>query len=115
MKAKVELLGMEFFARHGVLEAERRDGNTFRVDVSYEYDAAEAAKGDDLGNAVDYSDIYTTVRLEMEIPSDLLENVAYRIKKTIESEHPEVSDVKVSISKKNPPVGGPCEWSKVTI
>lgn len=115
MITKVELSGMEFFAHHGCLEAEKREGNTFRVDVEYNYDAAGAAKSDNLDDAIDYSAVYDIVRREMGIPSNLLENVAFRIKTAIESEIPGVLDVKVSVSKRNPPVGGPCEWSKVTM
>lgn len=111
---KVELTGMEFFARHGCLEEERRDGNNFLVDLSYEYDGLAAARGDDLSLAVDYSAVYAVVAREMDIPSNLLENVALRIAGALESEIPGIRNVSVSVSKKNPPVGGPCGWSKVT-
>lgn len=112
---KVELIGMEFFARHGCLEEERLEGNTFRVDVEYVYDGSEAALTDDLTAAVDYSAVYPVVKREMDIPSNLLERVAYRIKTSIEREIPGIRDVKVRVLKKNPPVGGPCEWSGVTL
>lgn len=112
---KVKLSGMEFFARHGCLEQERTEGNTFRVDVEYEYDGAGAAESDDLAAAIDYSLVYTVVRREMEIPSNLLENVAYRISSALKKELPDIRSLKVSVSKKNPPVGGPCEWSTVTV
>lgn len=112
---KVELTGMEFFARHGCLEEERREGNTFRVDVSYAYDGEKAAKSDDLAYAVDYAAVYAIVKREMDITSNLLENVAFRILKALESEVPGITGLSVSVSKKNPPVGGPCEWSTVTV
>jgi len=114
MLVAIELNGMEFFAYHGCLEAEKRKGNTFRVDVEYKYDAANAAMSDILGDAIDYSAVYDIVRREMNIPSNLLENVAFRIKAAIETEVHGALDVKVCVSKRNPPVGGPCEWSKVT-
>jgi len=111
----VELIGMEFFSRHGCLEKERTEGNTFLVDVSYGYDSAEASLRDDLSSAVDYSKVYSVVKREMDVPSSLLENVAFRIKSSLEDEIPGIGDVKVSVAKKNPPVGGPCEWSRVTL
>jgi len=106
---------MEFRAFHGCLEKEKREGNTFRVDVEYSYDAALAASGDDLTKAVDYSRIYSIVREEMAIPSNLLENVAWRIREAIKKEIDGIVSVKVSVSKRNPPVGGPCEWSAVSL
>lgn len=115
MITTVKLSGMEFHAFHGCLEAEKREGNTFRVNVSYDYDAAPAAESDDLAKAVDYSVVYAIVRREMDICSNLLENVAWRIKNAIEAEVPGISKVQVSVAKRNPPVGGPCEWSTITV
>jgi len=113
MLMEVELTGMSFFAFHGCLEKEKKEGNEFLVDVGYSYDAGKAAESDDLRDAVDYSAVYSIVRREMETNSNLLDNVALRIKRSMESEIPGVRNVKVSVSKRNPPVGGPCEWSKV--
>ena len=55
----VEIHGLEVFGRHGVGEAERRDGQTFLVDVTLELD--EPAD-DDLGATVDYRTVRDTVR-----------------------------------------------------
>lgn len=115
MKATVELCGMEFHAFHGCLEEERTEGNRFIVDVTYEYEASEAAVEDDISKAIDYSRIYDIVALEMKLPSDLLENVAFRIRNAILSEIPGIESLRVTVSKQRPPVSGPCEWSKVTI
>lgn len=115
MKATVELCGMEFHAFHGCLEEERTQGNRFTVDVTYEYEASEAVAEDNLCKAIDYSKIYDIVALEMKLPSDLLENVAFRIRNAILSEIPGIESLRVTVSKQRPPVGGPCEWSKVTI
>jgi len=115
MKAKVELIGLEFFARHGCLESERINGNTFVVDVSFSYEAADAAQKDSLEDAVDYSKVYDIVAREMAISTNLLENVAWRIRSAILSNISGVEDLSVSIAKKNPPVAGPAKWSKVTL
>ena len=105
---------MRFQAYHGCLEEERRDGNTFLVDVTYTYDAVEAARKDSLEEAVDYSRVYDIVSREMAQPSNLLENVAWRISEALRREIPEIQSLKVRVAKHNPPVGGPCEWSAVT-
>ena len=60
----------------------------------------------------EYNDV---VREEMEIPSRLLESVAFRIKSRLLGEFPALLALSVSVAKKNPPVGGNAEWSKVTV
>ena len=109
----VRLEGMTFHAFHGCLESERIRGNTFRVDVEFDYDALDAAEADDLALGVNYSIVYDIVRSEMMIPSNLLESVALRIKKALLARFPDISRVSVSVAKHHPPVAGECEWSIV--
>jgi len=115
LKGRIELTGMSFFARHGCLEEERLNGNTFKVDFSGTCDITAAAESDRLEDTVDYGEIYGIIRAEMERPSALLENVATRIVGALGAAFPQMSEISVSVSKKNPPVGGECEWSKVSI
>jgi dihydroneopterin aldolase len=115
MEGKVELSGMEFHAFHGCFESERKEGNLFKVDLSFRYDASEAAQSDDLEAAVDYGAVYDVVAREMAIPSNLLENVAWRIREAVSAGFPSIHDVTVRVSKRNPPISGPVEWSSVEI
>lgn len=106
---------MEFFARHGCLESERTEGNTFMVDVSFQYDVTAAAATDDLSDAVNYAAVYDIVAAEMAVPSNLLEHVAARIATAIRKAFPQMLSLTVSVAKTNPPVNGPAAWSKVTV
>jgi len=110
----IELTGMEFHAFHGCLEQERKEGNTFVVDFRGKRDGKKAAKTDDLKNTADYSKIYEIVASEMAKPSNLLENVAARIVDAIMEADFGFWFAQVRVSKKNPPVGGVCAWSRVT-
>ena len=110
----IELTGMEFHAFHGCLEQERKEGNTFVVDFRGKRDGKKAAKTDDLKYTADYSKIYEIVAAEMAKPSNLLENVAARIVDAIMEADFGFWFVQVRVSKKNPPVGGVCAWSRVT-
>ncbi len=110
----MELSGMEFHAFHGCLEAEKTEGNLFVVDFKAEYDLGKAAESDNLEDTVDYSGIYDLVKREMEIPSNLLENVAGRIADAIAGRY-EFKSFSVKVSKRNPPVDGVCAWSSVTV
>lgn len=111
----VELLGMKFRAYHGCLESERSLGNDFVVDLHFEYDATAAAQSDDIADAQDYSLVYDIVKREMDRPSNLLENVAYRIKSSVQKSFPGISSLKVEVSKLNPPVDGEVYCSKAGV
>lgn len=111
----MRLEGMRFHSYHGCLEAERRDGNSFRVDFECEYDMEGAAATDNLARAVDYSAIYDIVKDEMAVPSCLLENVAYRILEAVREAFPQIIHAGVTLHKLNPPVDGPCAESSVTM
>ncbi|MBR5661106.1 MAG: dihydroneopterin aldolase [Bacteroidales bacterium] len=110
----IELTGMEFHAFHGCLVQERKEGNTFIVDFRGKITGKKAAKSDDLKDTVDYSKIYEIVAAQMAEPSNLLENVAGRIVDAIMAADLKFWFVQVRVSKKNPPVGGTCSWSRVT-
>lgn len=108
------MTGMRFFARHGCLESERLEGNEFKVDFSCEWDTAAAELTDELDDTLDYSRVYTVIAHEMAVPSRLLEHVAGRIADALQEEIPGLDHFEVSVYKKNPPVGGECEWAKVS-
>ena len=115
MKGRIELLGMRFRAYHGCLESERTDGGDFKVDFCCEWDTRAAEQTDELADTLDYSVVYGIVAREMAVPSDLLEHVAGRIADALQMECPGLERFEVSVYKKNPPVGGECEWAKVTV
>ena len=112
---KIELEGMEFHAYHGCFEEEKTAGNLFVVDFTGEIDMAAAVETDALADTADYGAVYSIIKREMSSPSDLLEHVAGRIVKAIESEIPAFTRFSVRVSKSNPPVGGVCAWSRVTL
>ena len=106
---------MEFYAYHGCLESERREGNRFRVDFAYDYDMRKAARTDDLHEAIDYSAIYELIRAEMESPAHLLEHLASRILNTITDHFPRIEYAELTVTKYNPPLPGQVESSSVTV
>jgi dihydroneopterin aldolase len=70
----VEIHGLEVFGRHGVGEAERRDGQPFLFDVTL--DLAEPAE-DSLDATVDYRSVRDAVRAVSDARSyKLLESLA---------------------------------------
>ena len=104
--SKININGMEFYAHHGCFEEEQKVGTWFVVDLSMEVDTEEAELTDSLEATVNYAEVYLTVKREMETPSRLLENVAYRIREAVRKEYPKAETVRVKIQKLNPPLGG---------
>jgi dihydroneopterin aldolase len=115
MEAKLKLENMEFYAYHGCLEYERKVGNRFRVDFECTYHIMAAAESDNLDDAPDYSQIYALIDREMAQPSNLLENVAYRILNAVRNEFPLILSASVTVAKYHPPVGGQVNASSITL
>lgn len=111
----LRLSGMEFHAYHGCYESERRDGNRFIVDFECEYDMERAARSDALEDAVNYAKIYDIIKEQMSVPSNLIENVAFRILRAVRLSFPGLERASVTVSKCNPPLGGTCGSSSVTM
>ncbi|MFA6924188.1 MAG: dihydroneopterin aldolase [Bacteroidales bacterium] len=109
----IQIEGMEFFAYHGCFEEEQIIGNKFIVDISIETDLSEAADTDDLNKTINYQEVYNIIKKEMEIKSKLLENVANRIIKKINSKFLSIKKVEIKISKINPQLGG--KTNKVSV
>ncbi|GAA5147009.1 dihydroneopterin aldolase [Nocardioides marinquilinus] len=80
MSDELALTGLACFGHHGVFDHERRDGQTFVVDLVLGLDTAAAAASDDLHHTVDYGNLATSVRAAVENdPVDLIETLAQRI------------------------------------
>jgi len=111
----VEITGIEAFGRHGILDAERRDGQRFAVDVVLGLDTAAAAAADDLSRTVDYADV--AQRLHDVVagdPVDLLETLAQRLADVCLALEP-VLRVRVTVHKPDAPMPVPFDDVAVTI
>ena len=111
----VRLNNMEFYAYHGCLERERRDGNRFRVDFAYDYDMRKAAQSDDLREAIDYGVIYDIISREMAKPANLLEHLAQRMLDAVTDHFPAIERAELTVIKFNPPLPGRVESTSVTV
>ena len=110
--AEIELRGLELFGRHGVLEEERRDGQTFLFDLVL--DVGDAGASDRIEDAVDYRDVVEAVReLSDSQRFDLLEALAAAAADRLLERFPAVARVEVRVRK--PQVALPVEWSAVTV
>jgi 7,8-dihydroneopterin aldolase/epimerase/oxygenase len=111
----ISLEGMEFFAYHGYHKEERKLGNKYTVDIEVEADLDEAALTDKLTETIDYVKLYNVVSSVMAKPAHLLEKLAKNIINQSFAFDSRIESVKVSITKYNPPMGGICKKSVVTL
>ena len=112
---KIELIGLEFFAYHGVYSEEQKAGNNFIVNLSVAGDFDNAVQNDELEGTIDYEKLYAVVADEMHTRSKLLEHLAGRILNRIVKGHPEIKEIEVAIEKLNPPIKGNCRATRVSI
>lgn len=102
----ISLENMRFYAYHGCFDFEKEQGGWFEVAVKLRLDLTAAGKSDMLDDTVNYGSVYSLISEEMMIPSNLIENVAFRILERMKKEFPLVTGCSVSISKENPPFEG---------
>lgn len=80
MTDEISITGIECFGHHGVFDFERREGQTFVIDVALGLDTRSAAASDDLRDTVDYGSLVASVKVAVENdPVDLIETLAQRI------------------------------------
>ena len=103
---QIRLNGMKFFAHHGCYCEEQLNGNYFLVDITMDTDMAKASASDDLNDALNYAEVYETVKHEMAIRSQLLEHLSGRILDRLFEQFPQLDGASVCVAKLNPPVGG---------
>lgn len=101
----LKLVGIEVFARHGVLSSEKEAGQTFLVDVELFLDLAVAAASDRLSDTVHYGVLAQRIHdVVAEERWDLIETVAGRVAE-IGLDDRRVWQVKVTIHKPQAPIG----------
>lgn len=111
----VSLEGMEFYARHGYYEEERKIGNKYSVDVHIYTDFQKAVEDDQLDGTVNYEKVYEIVTQAMSVEARLLEYLGGKIIKSLKEAFPGVGKVQVKISKHNPPIKGLCQKASITM
>ncbi len=105
----IKLKNIRTYSFHGCLEEEGRIGSDYNVNLEVKTDLRKSALSDELKDTVDYVHLNKIVEEEMSIRSKLLEHVAHRIIVRIFKELPQVSRIKIGVSKLNPPIGGDVE------
>lgn len=115
MSDQIALTGLRVRGRHGVLPAERRDGQDFVVDVVLSLDVAAAAAADDLAQTVDYGTLATQLAAVVSgEPVDLLETLAVRLADVC-LDDARVTSARVTVHKPAAPITVPFGDVAVTV
>ena len=100
----LSVTGIECYGHHGVFDFERREGQTFVVDLTLAIDTRPAAASDDLADTVHYGELVDAVKAAVERdPVDLIEKLAQRIADVALTD-PRVEWVTVTLHKPDAPI-----------
>lgn len=113
MTSRILLEDIKIYAYHGVLPEENLIGTYYLVHLEVEADLWESAETDDLTHTISYADLNAIIHEEMAVPSQLLEHVAGRIIKKIHGNFPQISFIKIKITKTAPPMQGEMRGASV--
>ncbi len=113
MNGWIGLQKIEIFAHHGVYEREKEKGNTFYLDIMVKADLTSVLDSDNITETINYEVIATICEQEMQIVSNTLEHVGYRIITGLFQNLP-ISKVKLHIGKANPALDIHCATSAVS-
>jgi dihydroneopterin aldolase len=83
---------------HGVCPAEKKIGNTFKVDVRIQFNPATKTI-EQLEQTIDYVEVYHLIQKIMSVPTPLLETIVANIADQILEAHPIAEAVYVKITK----------------
>lgn len=112
----VFLEGVELFGYIGVLEEEKRNGQTFYIDVELGVDLRDAGRSDILAKTVNYAEVFALAEQLMdEARCDLIESYAEQLSEEIFSYFDLVQKTKITIRKPEAPIDGKFRAVGVTI
>ena len=113
MRDRIALRGLRVRGFHGVLPAEREQGQDFLVDVLLHLDVREAAASDDLDDTVDYGSLALHLaEVVAGEPVDLIETLAERLAAVCLADG-RVTTAEVTVHKPSAPI--PLAFSDVAV
>lgn len=99
----IHLHEVVFFAHHGIYKEETEKGNQFEVNLDVFYkDHGKRFRSVD--QTINYEDLHTIVRNEMQIATPLLEHVCQEIITKIKKQYISVKEIRITIYKLKPPI-----------
>ncbi|AZA56376.1 dihydroneopterin aldolase [Chryseobacterium shandongense] len=113
--SKIYLEDVKIYAYHGVLPEENIIGTYYILNAEIHIDLWKASESDDLNDTISYADVNEIIHNEMKIKSNLLEHVAGRIISKIHEKFPEISYIRLKITKTSPPMKGEMKGASIEL
>lgn len=114
MADRIELTGLVAYGYHGVLPEEKKNGQTFTVDITAWLDFHEAARDDDLTKTINYAELAELAHDVVTGPSkNLVETVASEIADLVLENYDQLHAVEVTVHKPHAPI--PIPFSDVAV
>lgn len=101
---KIYLNDIRLYGYHGLYPLEKKMDNEFLIQVELEVDLPETTL--QIEDTVDYSNVFSVLKKEFEIPEELLENLVRRIANKLVQMFPSIKEVELKVIKTNPPIEG---------
>jgi 7,8-dihydroneopterin aldolase/epimerase/oxygenase len=99
----IELKQLHFLAYHGLYAEERKTGNEFEINLSVSYQPSSGTITG-IADTVNYAELYTLLKSEMQKPRHLLETLVMELAEVIHGSFPRVKKVEISITKLHVPI-----------
>lgn len=115
MTSKIIFENLKIYAYHGVLEEEKVLGTYFILNVELSADLNKASQTDDLADTINYAEVNEIIHQEMATPSQLLEHAIARLIRKIKAKFPQITLIKVKLTKTNPPMRGEMDGVSIEI
>jgi len=113
---QIKFTGMRFHGRHGCLDFEREQGQTFLVNLTLGLNLQRAGQSDELTDTVNYAEVFEAVRAVVEgEPLNLIEAVAERIAAKLLAVFSALREVGVEVVKPDAPIPGEFDAVSVSI
>ena len=112
----IHIKGLRLFAYHGVNPEEKRDGQTFVLDLRLGADLSQARRSDRLEDTVNYAAVVKAVRAAFTARRfDLIERAAQAVCDAVLEGFPQVEEVSLLLQKPEAPVSAEFDYMAVEI
>jgi len=101
----IELKDIMLTARHGIFDGEELAGNPYIINLKVMYDEG-AANFENIGNTINYADLFALVTKNMNRREGLLEKVCVNIMDDVQRQYPFSKEADISIYKLQAPIEG---------
>jgi len=113
---RINIKNLEVFARHGVLDKEKRQGQVFVISAALYIDLRRAGITDDLSKTIDYGEVCNDIKsFVLNNSFNLIEAIAERLAEKLLVENPALQRIWLEVKKPQAPIAVQLETVSVEI